>query len=496
LNNRVVAAASDETIERIEAFRELRRTLETAVLSHATSVDGRSFTFQTPVQDLGMRLGGYVVIESPGSPQVGHILRLDLDSAELDAGTPVGRIRVRAIRGEGAVLSAGGRPFHDAPIRPATAAEVAASQAAAGGRARLPIGQLRLAPEVVCSLDAGGFDRHTFLCGQSGSGKTYSLGVLVEQLLLETRLRLVVLDPNGDFARLRDVRPGTDIEQSRRWQRLSSDVAVHTATASGEERLKLRLADLDPAATAALLRLDVISDAEAYGGLLSVLAEQQPASLETLGDDATAQHRLALRIANLGVADLEVWARGEPGSTVAAAVDGDQRCLIVDLGSLRTREEQMLVSEAVLAGLWRDRARREPVLIVIDEAHNVCPAAPEDPLTARATEHAARIAAEGRKFGLYLLVCTQRPQKVHDNVVSQCDNLVLMRLNSAADAALVQTRFSFVPDALLGQAASFGLGEALVAGKLSPHPVLVRFGARVSEEGGADVPSDWAAAEP
>ena len=46
-----------------------------------------------------------------------------------------------------------------------------------------------------------------------------------------------------------------------------------------------------------------------------------------------------------------------------------------------------------------------------------------------------RIAAEGRKFGLYLLVSTQRPQKVHPNVVSQCDNLVLMRLNSAADLA-------------------------------------------------------------
>jgi uncharacterized protein len=132
------------------------------------------------------------------------------------------------------------------------------------------------------------------------------------------------------------------------------------------------------------------------------------------------------------------------------------------------------------------------VLIVIDEAHNVCPAVAEDPVTARAAEHAVRIAAEGRKFGLYLLVSTQRPQKVHDNVLSQCDNLVLMRLNSAADAALVQARFSFVAAGLLAEASGFGLGEALVAGKLAPHPALVRFGARVAEEGGADVPADWA----
>jgi DNA helicase HerA-like ATPase len=136
------------------------------------------------------------------------------------------------------------------------------------------------------------------------------------------------------------------------------------------------------------------------------------------------------------------------------------------------------------------------VQIVIDEAHNVCPAAPADPLTAIATEHTVRIAAEGRKFGLYLFVSTQRPQKVPENVISQCDNLVLMRLNSRADAAFAETVFSFVPAGLIGQAPGFGLGQALVAGKVSPVPALVRFGRRVSEEGGSDVASTWAATGP
>ena len=40
------------------------------------------------------------------------------------------------------------------------------------------------------------------------------------------------------------------------------------------------------------------------------------------------------------------------------------------------------------------------------------------------------------------------------------------------------------------------LGEALVAGKISPHPALLRFGARVAEEGGSDVPAGWAQARP
>ena len=54
--------------------------------------------------------------------------------------------------------------------------------------AELDIGTLMLAPTQPARLDAGGFDRHTFLCGQSGSGKTYSLGLVLEHLLTETTL--------------------------------------------------------------------------------------------------------------------------------------------------------------------------------------------------------------------------------------------------------------------------------------------------------------------
>ena len=49
-----------------------------------------------------------------------------------------------------------------------------------------------------------------------------------------------------------------------------------------------------------------------------------------------------------------------------------------------------------------------------------------------------------------------------------------------------------MPLSLLERATSFRQGESLAAGKISPNPTLLRFGARVSEEGGGDVPSDWA----
>jgi uncharacterized protein len=203
---------------------------------------------------------------------------------------------------------------------------------------------------------------------------------------------------------------------------------------------------------------------------------------------------LGARLRNLGIHRWRVWSEGDAGSVQELVAPGGPRATVVDLGSLDTAGEQAIAAESVLAALWRRRSEREPVLIVIDEAHNVCPREPGDAVTALATEHAARIAAEGRKFGLYLLVATQRPHRVDELVVSQCDNLVLMRMTSAGDLAYIGETLSFAPSELLAEATSFRMGESLVAGKIASHPAFVRFGPRLSEEGGSDVPADWAQA--
>jgi DNA helicase HerA-like ATPase len=132
------------------------------------------------------------------------------------------------------------------------------------------------------------------------------------------------------------------------------------------------------------------------------------------------------------------------------------------------------------------------MLLVIDEAHNVCPQEPSDHNQALAVEQAVNIAAEGRKFGIYLLLATQRPQKVHANVLTQCENLILMRMTSSADIAYLAEVFSHVPRALIEQSSGFELGEGLVAGRIVPFPSLFRTGARRSPEGGSDVPTSWA----
>ncbi|HYH90244.1 MAG TPA: ATP-binding protein [Solirubrobacteraceae bacterium] len=489
---------------RADAFRTLRAQAEASVLPLATSLDGRRFSFQARIEGLDLQLGGYVMLEGDGGAKLGQVRSLAVGEADLgEVGLPGEdgvdvrtRLQIRLARGDGVILERGAKPFHDHLTRAATADEVGAWQAeVAPARASLAVGNLSLAGETPMSLDAGGFDRHTFLCGQSGSGKSYSLGLVLEQLLLETDLRIVILDPNSDCARLGELREEVPPDKAERWAVLAPGIRVRSAESRGDERLRLRFGELAPATQAALLQLDPVADREEYAELRALLAEARPESLSELATaDRPEARRLGLRLGNLGLEELGVWARADAGSLLDALDDPAVRCLVVDTGSLPTRDEQALVAESVLRGVWERRRERRPVLLVIDEAHNVCPASSADVLTGLATEHAIRIAGEGRKFGIYMLVATQRPQKVHENVISQCDNLVLMRLNSSADAAFIAAMFGFAPPGLVGLATDFRLGEALVAGKLASHPAVLRFGARVAREGGGDVSADWAAA--
>ena len=485
---------------------ETRGELEASVAARASSVDGRHFTFQCSLHGLAVESGGYVSI---GPDVLGQVHTVDqewVEGAELAAAVPgevasASNVRIALARGRGVLLGGDVRPFHDVAFEPAdTNAVERWLEEARPDRASLDVGDLVLKPGVRFRIDAGGFDRHTFLCGQSGSGKTYALGTMLEQLLLETTLRIVVLDPNSDFVRLHEVRDGVDEGAAERYRRAVADVLVRSGAQDGDERLHVRFTDFDGEEQAAILRLDPIRDRDEYGALVDLLEAGLDGSVTTarelaerlLASDRAGVQALGSRLRNLGIHQWPIWSTGDTGSLQDLVAPGGPRGLVVDLGSLGTPGEKAIAAESVLAELWRLRGEREPVLLVIDEAHNVCPREPEDAVTALATQHAARIAAEGRKFGLYLLVSTQRPHRVNELVVSQCDNLVLMRMASAGDLAYVADVLSIAPQPLLERATSFRMGESLVAGKISSHPALVRFGPRVSEEGGADVPSTWA----
>jgi hypothetical protein len=495
-----VGGAPADLATQMASYRATREHIERGTLPLATSVDGVTFEFQASLHGLTLERGCYVMLEGDDGDRLGQVTDIGIDTTRLEMSSQDGAtsIVLRVARGSGLVLDHVGTPFHDARVRVAEPLEVDAGLARMRpDRAGLTIGELFHAPGVAAVVDSGGFNRHTFMCGQSGSGKTYSLGLLLEQLLAETELRVIILDPNSDYVGLGRVRADAHPEVSARYQHVPAQVAVWGNDERADHALRLRFAELDTEAQAAILGLDPVRDREEYGVLAGLLRQttagsQLLAGLDELtGSESPGARELGLRAANLGVLEWDVWARDQP-SVLQELEAPTARCTVVDLGSLATAEEQRLVAQAILSRLWTLRQTRQPVLVVLDEAHNICAADPTDPVGLLSTARTVQIAAEGRKFGLYLLVSTQRPHKVHEGVVSQCDNVLLMRMNSQADIADLTSLFSYVPPGLVAGLSSFRMGQALVGGKIFPLSGYVRMGARVSEEGGADIPTDWA----
>ncbi len=509
---------------------ELRAVLRQAsqVVPLAWSGGSRRFSLQAPLT-VPVRAGGYVLLAAEDASYLAQVLEHDIVehagptwTVELDSPEAGARgvrdatveMPIRLITGSGELLAR----LDGEELRPVTAAdsfrEAELEQAPAelleryrtrsdAGATLLDVGRAEGGGRA--NLHAQGFARHTFLCGQSGAGKTFALGVVLERLLLETDLRLVILDPNGDHVGLGAARTAADSNRTRaeplpeaeldellsRYSGAAGGVSVFSGDG---QPVRVRLAELSHEARAAAVGLEPLADPEDYGAFTRLSDGRD--SLAAVRDAAVADlsaegRRIALRIDNLGVAGWDVWA-GPDERSVLDAVDGDARATVIDLSSLDTPEEQALTASAVLRRLWSRRADRQPALIVVDEAHNLCPAGPAIPLGEEGRELIVRIAGEGRKYGLHLLMVTQRPEKLEANALTQCDNLILLRLNGIADVDRMAAAFSFVPRPLIAEATSFSKGEALFAGPIVARPTRAAFEGRLSPEGGGDVPTDWA----
>jgi DNA helicase HerA-like ATPase len=116
--------------------------------------------------------------------------------------------------------------------------------------------------------------------------------------------------------------------------------------------------------------------------------------------------------------------------------------------------------------------RPNPVLVILEEAHRYL----GDESAELARNSANRIAREGRKYGIGLMLVTQRPSELPDTALAQCGTLISLRLSSQADQTKIR---SALPDSVAGLAAvlpSLRTGEAIISGEavVLPSRVLIR----------------------
>ncbi|WP_104092472.1 ATP-binding protein [Arthrobacter sp. GMC3] len=453
----------------------------------AVSLDGRRFQF-TAALESALESGSFVILRSETEAvQLGQVDDVSISHGDTLRGA--GRI-LGAVSEGGTLDSRHSFPFAAAEIEHADAKTIELMH---GNTVNpLVIGSYLSSEHIPACLLPNRFNRHTFWCGQSGSGKTYALGVVLEQILLHTSLPMVIFDPNADFVRLREPNLGGG-QPAASSSIAARDIRILRPGSADPDSLRVRFTELSLPSQAAVLRLHSLEDRAEYNELVHL--EQ---SLGTLASElivpnlrereTTAATALAARIENLQVTDWEIWAGGASNViTVTDVIESRPDATVLDLGGFSYPDESLVVAMAVLEDLWAKREQRRPILIVIDEAHNLCSSEQNSPLNVAVRERIIQIAAEGRKFGLWLLLSTQRPSRVHPSIISQCDNLALMKMTSPADLDELATIFGFVPAAMLARSPSFRQGEALFAGGFVPAPALVSMGARLTQEGGADV---------
>ena len=124
---------------------------------------------------------------------------------------------------------------------------------------------------------------------------------------------------------------------------------------------------------------------------------------------------------------------------------------------------------------WSTIEKRHPIAIFCDEAHLYIPANTEKSIDTASLDTFERISKEGRKYGIGLVVISQRPSEVNRTVLSQSNNFIAMRLTNVDDQTVVRR---LLPDSLGDYAEMLpilDIGEALVVGDASLLPSRIRL---------------------
>lgn len=142
-------------------------------------------------------------------------------------------------------------------------------------------------------------------------------------------------------------------------------------------------------------------------------------------------------------------------------------------------DEVVEVASAVIARLIFDRLRRAeprnrlPINLILEEAHRYVAERPSG-YAIDANRIFERIAKEGRKYGLFLVVASQRPSELSKTVLSQCSNFVVHRIQNPDDLLHIRQMTPFVSDSVLKRLPSLPKQHALIFGNAVNLPTTFR----------------------
>ncbi|MFC6615557.1 ATP-binding protein [Halopenitus salinus] len=304
------------------------------------------------------------------------------------------------------------------------------------------------------------------LVGKRGTGKSYTLGVIAEELARVEGVSPIVLDPMGVFAGLGELPGGRVI-----------DARIDPATLSPD--VWPELLGLDPTGAAGSLLWRTVERRQNGCGALATASEDDPTSIAgILAEIETADAPDPVKRAasnHLRLAD--AWGIFDPAAPTMGELTGAE-ATVIDCRSL-TPAAMAAVGHVIARGLYDYRIERGtgplPWLLV-DEAHAFLEGIGEPAFRTLFTR--------GRTPGVSLVCATQRPSALPDVAVSQADLVIAHRLTAERDVdALRDAQPAYLGEDL-GRVLPSGTGEALVVDDRTESAHVVRVRERRTPHGG------------
>ncbi|HUX98706.1 MAG TPA: ATP-binding protein [Candidatus Deferrimicrobium sp.] len=376
------------------------------------------------------------------------------------------------------------------------------------------IGHLRAHPEVEVKVNVEELvRRHTAILAITGAGKGNTVAVTAARIL-ELNGSVVIIDPHEEYPELKKLYtttpnpivvfyPGGDRAKGYfpiyfRWNNFTTE-EIFDILEIREGATRQR----------ALLR-EILGQLE--GTQWDIDDFDQALDRYVLGDESLSEEdkkehqknmkeykaaRLALKDHISGIRESMILnkvnetpiAEEDTASLVAKG-----QITVICLSGLPLRIQQVVVGrickkiyEAGVA--WRRNFKDKPQLpcptfLVVEESHNFIPAEGGSKSSAPIN----RIAAEGRKFGIGLCIVSQRPNKIDQNVLSQCNSQIILKVVNPKDQSQIANSCEAISTELMEDLPSLNKGEAVVVGSCILLPALVKIDKFWGSLGGDDIP--------
>ena len=314
----------------------------------------------------------------------------------------------------------------------------------------------------------GLIQRHLSIIGMTGSGKSYLLGLLCEELALH-KAAILIIDPHNEYIPMAQTLPR---EVDKMLYSIGSAVGLNTYTLDVQ---KLSAYDFQHFTGMGMGSTAIVEDV-----IQNLREKKSQYTIQDILQHLDSRARMGLPSEKVAA----IWARnyiqtltntgmlGTSEPPIREMVNANQTT-VVAMSGVKERIQQFIVT-SILQRVFDARRRDEisPLVLVVEEAHRFAPSAEK----VSSSVITRTLAAEGRKFGICLVVVSQRPNRLDSTVLSQCVTNIVMKVKNPADLLSIKESAENVTDDILKELPRFERGEALIMGEA--FPISIRYKTR------------------